>query len=309
MKLNYSIIIPHYNSPQSLEKLLSTIPTRSDLQVMVIDDCSTEFIEELENLKLKFPNVEWYSTGINGGGGKARNVGLKNAKGKYLIFADADDIINPNFNEILEDYKDTNYDLVYFNNDSRSNDEKIKIHSIGSYKEISRILRNRNPINKIKYKYKHPWAKFFSATIISENKIEFQETRVGNDAWFSTLNDYYSQNNVIDTRSFYTYLIHSGSVSRKCNPQKELDALKVFKTHWDFFKTKGIKKSKYSHFKNNIGLILITNDSRIINTAKTLYQEIGISNFEFYLIGKSFIMQRKIKKLINYLYFLILRKH
>ena len=39
----YSIIIPHYNSPDLLLRLLKTIPVREDLEVIVVDDNSTNF--------------------------------------------------------------------------------------------------------------------------------------------------------------------------------------------------------------------------------------------------------------------------
>jgi glycosyltransferase involved in cell wall biosynthesis len=113
--IDYTIIIPHYNIPRLLRRLLRTIPQREDLQVIVVDDCSPkEALDEMAVLQTEFQNVEWYSTGTNGGGGKARNIGLQHAKGKYLIFADADDFFNLCFEETLDAYKDTSYDEVLF---------------------------------------------------------------------------------------------------------------------------------------------------------------------------------------------------
>lgn len=36
----YSIIVPHYNNPKLLQRLLDTIPVRSDLEIVVVDDNS-----------------------------------------------------------------------------------------------------------------------------------------------------------------------------------------------------------------------------------------------------------------------------
>lgn len=77
----YSIIIPHFNSPHKLRRLLLSIPERDDLQIVVVDDTSTKMISEFEALKHEFSYVEFYSTVINGGGGKARNIGLDHATG------------------------------------------------------------------------------------------------------------------------------------------------------------------------------------------------------------------------------------
>lgn len=45
---NYSVIIPHYNYGKKIKKLLDTIPDREDIEVIIVDDLSTE--EELNNL-------------------------------------------------------------------------------------------------------------------------------------------------------------------------------------------------------------------------------------------------------------------
>ena len=98
----YSLIIPHFNIPDLLGRLLLTIPQRNELQVIVVDDVSTKEIDKLEKLKSKYSWIEWYSTETNGGGGKARNVGLSHASGEYIIFADADDFFLPDLNEVLD---------------------------------------------------------------------------------------------------------------------------------------------------------------------------------------------------------------
>ena len=90
--INYSVIIPHHNIPALLQRCLDSIPERDDIQIIVVDDNSDSNKVDFK----KFPgigrrNVEIYYTKEGKGAGFARNVGLKYAKGRYLIFADADD--------------------------------------------------------------------------------------------------------------------------------------------------------------------------------------------------------------------------
>lgn len=90
---NFTIIVPHYNTPQLLERCIASIPGREDVQIIVVDDCSfdtSELCETFEKLKLRH-NFELYRTPQGGSAGRARNIGLDHAKGKWLIFADADD--------------------------------------------------------------------------------------------------------------------------------------------------------------------------------------------------------------------------
>lgn len=87
--MKYSIIIPHFNDFKSLERLLNSIPSRDDIEIIVIDDKSTDEYD-LDSIKSKciFLNNE---TPIKSAG-TCRNIGLKIAKGKWLLFADSDDV-------------------------------------------------------------------------------------------------------------------------------------------------------------------------------------------------------------------------
>ena len=88
-----SIIMPVFNAAEYLEMSLNSIiqQTIDDYEVVIIDDGSTDnskdiigsFIKEHDNFK--------YISQKNSGSGKARNNGIKSAKGKYLAFLDADD--------------------------------------------------------------------------------------------------------------------------------------------------------------------------------------------------------------------------
>ena len=51
-KRNLSIIIPHYNTPDLLEKLIKSIPHINDIQIIVIDDNSISGVEKLSELQI-----------------------------------------------------------------------------------------------------------------------------------------------------------------------------------------------------------------------------------------------------------------
>lgn len=91
-EINYSIIIPHKNIPNLLQRCLASIPRREDIQIIIVDDKSDVVEVDFEC----FPGVgeqcvEVYFTKEGKGAGYARNVGLKYAKGKWLLFVDSDD--------------------------------------------------------------------------------------------------------------------------------------------------------------------------------------------------------------------------
>lgn len=89
-----SIVIPAYNPPKALfkaciESILSQ--SYSNYEVIVIDDGSkSEFAEYIDKISVQDSRVHVIHQ-INAGEGGARNVGMKNASGEYIVFVDADD--------------------------------------------------------------------------------------------------------------------------------------------------------------------------------------------------------------------------
>ena len=90
-----SIIIPHYNTSDLLEKLLSTIPKDKNIEVIVIDDKSQDkHIEDIEDLKTEEKYIDFLflkNQTLKKGAGTCRNIGLDHAQGEWVLFADADD--------------------------------------------------------------------------------------------------------------------------------------------------------------------------------------------------------------------------
>ena len=89
-----SVIVPVYNAASSLHRSLGSVlrQTLPDFELIVIDDCSTdESADILEEYRVIDDRVRIFSTTKNSGPGVARNVGLKNARGKFIAFLDSDD--------------------------------------------------------------------------------------------------------------------------------------------------------------------------------------------------------------------------
>ena len=42
----YCVVIPHYNSPKLLSRMLKSVPEREDIQIIVVDDCSSKEAQE-----------------------------------------------------------------------------------------------------------------------------------------------------------------------------------------------------------------------------------------------------------------------
>lgn len=100
-KIKISIIIPHYNRKALLIECLDSIASNDYPQefyeVIVVDDCSTENIDDIRSYS-KIKNYRVYQLGMNSGGASIpRNFGLNSAAGEYALFIDSDDTISKGF--------------------------------------------------------------------------------------------------------------------------------------------------------------------------------------------------------------------
>ena len=90
-----SIIMPYYNAAVYIRETVESIiaQTFKDWELIVIDDCSPapETAEVLRSVARMDSRINVMRADKNGGAGLARNIGIREAKGRYLAFCDADD--------------------------------------------------------------------------------------------------------------------------------------------------------------------------------------------------------------------------
>lgn len=99
-----SVIVPVYNSEQELRDCLDSLveQTEKDIEIIVIDDASTDNSPEIEaEYQKKYPNVKVYRNERNLGQSETRNRGIELAEGDYIAFLDSDDYVNPGMYEEL----------------------------------------------------------------------------------------------------------------------------------------------------------------------------------------------------------------
>ena len=184
-KYSYTFIIPHHNCPELLNRCLNSLPAREDIQIIVVDDASDE--DKIPNIKRTDIEVYYVNNKETKGAGKARNVGLMHAKGRWLIFADADDFFEENVLAILDKYKDDIYDIVFFKIRSVNSDTLKPIERCKSFNLYIDNFRFHKFFSEGTLRYIHcvPWGKMIRREIVSINKIIFDEVRYGNDVMFA----------------------------------------------------------------------------------------------------------------------------
>ena len=229
MDYQYSIIIPHYNIPHLLERCLWSIPKRNDTQIIVVDDKSNdENLKEIRSLEEAYNYIEFIYSQDNGGGGKARNIGLRHAKGKYVLFADADDFFTYCINDILDEYNIESYDVVFFNANLIDTETYLPSRRGTTLQQALRMYKKDGNLDAFRYAFGEPWCKLIKRDIIEKNQIRFDELPVHNDTKFSYLIGYYAQHLKFDNRAIYCLTNRSGSVSKKPDVENYKIRMRVF---------------------------------------------------------------------------------
>ena len=135
MKVKISVVIPAYNIANELTKCLESLCSQTMLnnlyEVIIVDDCSSDHTFEIARYYAeKETNVRCYKLTENGGPGIARNRGVSEAKGEFIVFVDGDDLLPDNALKSLADITDKQHaDVVTFNwayIDEKNNSGKLE---------------------------------------------------------------------------------------------------------------------------------------------------------------------------------------
>ncbi|NCA92648.1 glycosyltransferase, partial [bacterium] len=86
-----SVIIPVYNTEKYIEKCVNSIisQTLSEIEIILVNDGSTDSSLKIINRYKEIDSRVRVINQTNAGAGAARNAGMKEARGEYLLFLDA----------------------------------------------------------------------------------------------------------------------------------------------------------------------------------------------------------------------------
>lgn len=222
--INYSIIIPHYNASELLDRCINSIPKRGDIQIIVVDDCSNNDVYQTVLEKYKScEHVEIYQNEKNAGAGYSRNYGISKAIGKWLIFSDCDDYFTEEAFSSFDLFLNTDNDIVYFDSVINNQSELKKIQDRCA-ENIKKYISGKNK-KLIKTNNWEPWGKLFSSNFIKRNKIEFHTVSVMNDAFFTIRANLLAKKIDMSLKRVYVYVIYANSISRQKSIEKSATRL------------------------------------------------------------------------------------
>lgn len=191
--IDVSVIVPVYNAAGYLSQCLNSIlhQTLISIEVICVDDGSTDnSLEILKKYQEKDSRLV-VRTQKNQFAGIARNNGMKIARGKYLIFWDADDFFAPTalekmFNKCERD----NADICVCGGNRYYEGIGLEVYT-EAYLNKKRIPeqipfnRTTNPDHIINFTTVMIWNKMYRRSFVEQNDLRFQGRRNGNDVFFS----------------------------------------------------------------------------------------------------------------------------
>lgn len=170
-----SVIVPIYNTEQFLSQCIDSILCQSYncFELLLIDDGSTDRSGSICDDYSNIDNRVIVFHKKNAGVCSARNKGLEEAKGQFIVFVDADDYVSPLY---LEHLMASEADLVItgLQKTCKKNETYAPTNHV-SY-GIEDLPRHWNTTHAINLIYNFSFAKRFRTRIIQENKIRFEES-------------------------------------------------------------------------------------------------------------------------------------
>lgn len=147
-----SIIVPSYNKELFIADTLYSVikQTYPHWELLIIDDVSTDGTNNVVNtIKQTDSRILFHVNDVNRGANYSRNYGLKIAKGKFIIFLDADDLLEKNcLEQRLKHIEHTSLDFVVFT-------MQVFLKKIDDYTSIWKPNSNK-PLNDF-LKHQLPW--------------------------------------------------------------------------------------------------------------------------------------------------------
>jgi len=213
--IKVSVIMPVYNARRFLKQSLDSVIAQSlkEIEVICVDDGSTDdSLQILRSYENRYPFFH-VLTQSNLYAGRARNAGLAQAKGKYVVFWDSDDIFGKQALELMYRKCEREQSDVCVCDAFRLDDTTGVRSSQGIYlvkeqlkKAVSQPFSKKDiPAYIFTFTNNAPWNKMYRRRFLKEKKIVFQPLVQANDLFFVMCAFYFADRISVVDRPLLTY--------------------------------------------------------------------------------------------------------
>lgn len=235
-----SVVIPHTGEMEKLTMLFHSGIALDHFDIILVFDgyisCDNYTI-----VQQKFPKYRHFNTGRkNSGAGFARNIGLRESKGDWIVFCDSDDVINWVELTKISSKLNKNIDIFLTYPKSFIDDD---IENLGKRHLKYEKMLNAYELDSQKsslHSFVVPWSKIYNKSFLVINRLSFQEITASNDVLFSI--KVISSANLIRllNKNFYNVREHRSSLTRNDNYFRILERYHSLKSANRFFQSYGV---------------------------------------------------------------------
>ena len=296
--MTFSIIIPIYNVEKYLRQCIDSVLAEifSDCEIILVNDGSPDGCGEIcDEYANKYSHIKVIHK-QNGGLSDARNAGIKEAKGDYLIFLDSDDYwININKNKKNYTLGGILSDLQLLTND------KIDLILHPSSDNIRRIpkeisftnndfINNFEALVKSNYYVSNAWTKIVRREIIIKNNLFFPKGYIYEDLPYSLALARFVKTFAIYNNPFYQYRVLDDSISHNIKYKNFNDILVHLNKGIDF-----LIKNGDSPVYDGLKTLLFHN----IYYIKTILKRLHLSKNIIIIFYKYFSFRNECRKIFG----------
>lgn len=239
MKPLISVVMPVYNQEKFLGAAIESVVSQSfnELELILVDDGSSDgSLKICREAAAKDSRIRVIRK-LNGGVSSARNKGLSAAKGDYIGFVDADDVIEKDFYKNMYQIAVKNgCDLVSSSYYSvQENDPSSKKQDVAWFDEVNMKL-GRDKIFSVVLPamfegFDCPvWNKLYKREIIERNKLRFKRSlRIGEDYLFALEYIFHAKSYYYTTTVGYNYFLREGSAMQTIKSDYISNYLRLFR--------------------------------------------------------------------------------
>ena len=215
-----SVIVPIFNSENYLEKCLDSIlsQTLNDIEIILIDDGSTDAsLQIIKQYAKKYNNIK-YKTKKNEGQAIARNLGIEMATGEFISFVDSDDYIeNTMMEELYRNAIENSSDIVICDYIEECPNKKIEKKSL--------FINTENLAKSYILSVAGPCSKIIRTEIFKKNDIKFLENNIYEDLAIIPTLALYTEKISYCEEVLYHYVIRNNSTMQQTDYNKKLESI------------------------------------------------------------------------------------
>lgn len=228
-----SITVPVYNTSAYLDRCISSLvnQTLKELEIILVNDGSTDNSGDICDKWSQTDHRIKVLHQKNGGSSKARQTGLDNATGEYVIVCDSDDWVDKNaYEKAYQTAKDNDADIVFFGYVAEFPDGHSQ-QLIREFSDLNDIELTRNEI--MSCSYYNSWNKLIRRSLFAKHNISYEPgINMGEDHLiFQKLMMVRPLKISSLPEALYHYRINSGGYTTSIKPDYIEQLIKVFE--WD----------------------------------------------------------------------------